>query len=193
MRLFALRAAVQFLRCYPFGAIAADLVYPPPVVEQPQYGMAPPPAVAPPPTSLSVRGYRHLPSMTAQQLRPRWLGLLLTTLDLAWTSRRAQCAHQVGAAATGIAVGSGTARHIPSATSAHMDHLIRRSTRAPATRPVLRSTQTRALAQLGALLQSEWVAPPTTLSPPQRSACSRSVSRPVRSVSLSRSKWFVFK
>jgi hypothetical protein len=46
MRLFALRAAGAIPAMLSFGAIAADLVYPPPVVEQPQYGMAP--AVAPP-------------------------------------------------------------------------------------------------------------------------------------------------
>ncbi len=47
MRLFA-RSAIVILSVLSFGASAADLNYPPPVVGQPPYSMAPPVAVAPP-------------------------------------------------------------------------------------------------------------------------------------------------
>jgi hypothetical protein len=48
MRLLVRRAAIAIAAVVSFGANAADLDYPPPVVGQPQYSMAPPLAVAPP-------------------------------------------------------------------------------------------------------------------------------------------------
>lgn len=48
MRLFARGAATAVVAAVSFGASAADLNYPPPVVGQPRYSMAPPTMVAPP-------------------------------------------------------------------------------------------------------------------------------------------------
>jgi hypothetical protein len=48
MRLFARSAAIGIVSVASFGASAADLDYPPPVVGQPQYSIVPPVAVAPP-------------------------------------------------------------------------------------------------------------------------------------------------
>jgi hypothetical protein len=48
MHLLARGAAIAFATLASVGANAADLNYPPPVVGQPQYGMATPPVAAPP-------------------------------------------------------------------------------------------------------------------------------------------------
>src|SRR5882724_2148769 len=48
MRLLALSAATAIATMISFSVSAADIGYPPPVVGQDQYGVAPRPAVAPP-------------------------------------------------------------------------------------------------------------------------------------------------
>src|SRR5258705_8024317 len=48
MRLLALSVATAIATMISFGVSAADIGYPPPVLGQDQYGLAPRPAVAPP-------------------------------------------------------------------------------------------------------------------------------------------------
>jgi len=48
MRVLTRGTAIAFATLVSFGTNAADLSYPPPVVGQPQYGLAAPPTVAPP-------------------------------------------------------------------------------------------------------------------------------------------------
>src|SRR6266404_3919192 len=151
MRLLALSAATAIATMISFSVSAADIGYPPPVVGQDQYGVAPRPAVAPPQVIIIPAP----PQYNGASVPPPGSGLPRMASHCRWlpglTSSHAQRAPRFGAAGIAVAVGSRVAHRVLSTTRASMNRPIRRSTPAPAfrQRPSLTPARTR--------LRSTWV------------------------------------
>lgn len=74
MRVLTRGAAIAFATVVSLDTQAADLSYPPPVVGQPQYGMAAPPAAAPPPQVFIVPGPAAPPQSPSAPIPPPPVG-----------------------------------------------------------------------------------------------------------------------
>ena len=109
MRVLTRGTAIAFATLASLGANAADLSYPPPVVGQPQYGLAEP-TVAPPQVTSSFQAQRPPHSIPACQFHRRWLGLTRMVLHRQSLQGPMLChpqtARQFGAAVCAVVLGS---------------------------------------------------------------------------------------